>query len=269
MELREHPAILSPFVAERTMGWEPVVLNGDSGLREVRLGTHYPICMTKGCLKCGTTFSDVRFSDEEMGSLYYRYQDSNYNERRCHYEREYKERIDKLSTSCGDPAYVKSIEKFIDPSNTYMPTRILDWGGDTGLNTPFRGAGVSTEIYDICGNEPVGGIYAANKDELALHVYDLIVCSNVLEHVSNPYEVVWSIAPLMDEDTLFYIEVPFEDVPFEKKNFWHEHINMFTVNGIRILLLRCGLTVIRSAIEEAPWEGAMKPFIRILCKKGE
>jgi SAM-dependent methyltransferase len=264
-DLESHPAILSPFIAERTMGWEPCTLTESSGLREVPLGIHYPVCQTKKCNVCGTIFSDIRFSSKEMINLYNGYQNFSYNNRRCYYEKEYKERVKKIEKS-NSREYVEGIEKFIGKLES---PRIFDWGGDTGANTPFRESAAYVHIYDLSNNAPAPKCELVHKITLAAYHYDLIVCSNVLEHVSKPKKIIESIAPCVDPDTLFYIEVPFENIPFEKKNLWHEHINMFTKEGLEIMVERIGLTIIRSEIQEAPWEGAMKPFIRILCTKGE
>jgi hypothetical protein len=265
--LLSHPAILSPFVAERTMGWSSCIVNAESELREVPLGVHYPVCKTMKCPSCGTIFSDIRFSDEELYKLYYKYRSSSYTTLRCKYEAEYEQKAEDILNSTTDE-YLSRIESFISSffQNT-IGLRVLDWGGDKGESTPFKKNNLCTHIYDINGNEPLFHCFNVNKDQIKQYSYDLIVCSNLLEHVSDPYKLLWEITSVMHSKTFLYIEVPYEEIPFEKKNFWHEHINLFSEAGILTLLSRCNLNLEEFTLENALWEGKQKRFMRIVCKR--
>ncbi|MCK8248898.1 class I SAM-dependent methyltransferase, partial [Erwinia amylovora] len=88
--------------------------------------------------------------------------------------------------------------------------RILDYGGDTGNNAPFENQRKLLHVYDIGHRQVVKGAVKIDKAKMRVTRYDLIVCANVLEHVSYPADVLNEIVPLMDKDTILYVEVPFE-----------------------------------------------------------
>jgi predicted TPR repeat methyltransferase len=131
---------------------------------------------------------------------------------------------------------------------------ILDWGGDTGLNTPLRQQARLHHVFDISGQPAVEGARSVSLAELAQHRYDLVVLSNVLEHVPQPEALLAQILPHLHEG-LLYVEVPFEslmrqaqaepsEAVWRRKRHWHEHINFFSVCAMTRLLERCGLRVV-------------------------
>jgi 2-polyprenyl-3-methyl-5-hydroxy-6-metoxy-1,4-benzoquinol methylase len=84
--------------------------------------------------------------------------------------------------------------------------------------------------------------------------YDVIVCSNVLEHVPYPTKFLQEIKSVMRSGTVLYIEIPLEEImlglnsPHEKlkmKRHWHEHINFFSERAMTELLNHCGLKLVR------------------------
>jgi len=116
---------------------------------------------------------------------------------------------------------------------------VLDWGGDTGVNTPFLHTAQFVHIYDISNLPTVGTAEAVDILRIENTKYDLIVCSQVLEHVPYPLDIINNIVSIMDEETLFYIEVPYEKLMrqqpgskeiYLEKHHWHEHINFFLRN---------------------------------------
>src|SRR5665647_1136619 len=84
--LKKSPAILMPFVAHRTFGWEPVEITDDWGLKTIRNGMAYSICNSIQCSNCGLLFLDIRFNESEMNSLYDGYREKQYTELREKYE---------------------------------------------------------------------------------------------------------------------------------------------------------------------------------------
>ena len=82
--------------------------------------------------------------------------------------------------------------------------------------------------------------------------YDLIVSSNVLEHVPYPAEVLADMVAAMGPGTTLYLEVPHEDLvrevsdPGERaagKRHWHEHVNFFTPDALSAMTARAGLEI--------------------------
>ena len=105
--------------------------------------------------------------------------------------------------------------------------------------------------------------------------YSLIVCSNVLEHVPYPADLILDIKNAMNKKTVLYIEVPFEDVVrlaqngsdlSVKKKHWHEHINFYSENSLRSLLNLCGLNIIALQKLHASAGGNSAYLFQIACK---
>lgn len=261
-----------PFVAHRTFGWEPVEITDDWGLRTIKNGMAYSICNSVQCSNCELLFLDIRFNENEMNSLYVGYREKQYTELREKYEPGYKEKNDGLNSGIH---YIPDIEQFLSPHLTF-PVSILDWGGDTGKNTPFKTCNTLLHVYDI-SSKPVIVNGAKNIDKLtAINTqYDLIVCSNVLEHVPYPTEIVLDIKNSMKRDTVLYIEIPQEDLIrtadtktdlHEKKKHWHEHINFYTEKSIEKLITRCGLSIIDFKQLEATAGGNSSYLYLIACR---
>jgi len=243
------PAVLMPFVAKRAFGWEPVEITSEWGMRDLKPGHAYSICNTFRCSKCGVLFLDIRFSEGEMSALYRNYRGEEYTSTRERFEPGYSARNDIL---VAGSTYIPDVEAFLSEFAT-LPLRMLDWGGDTGRNTPFLGRLSLHHIYDISDKEPVPGGQVVDLSTIAATDYDLIVCSNVLEHVPYPEKTIRSMIAAMSPSTILYIEVPHEDLirfaasqeGLEKmKKHWHEHINFFTPASAERLLHRCGLEVL-------------------------
>lgn len=247
VKLDSSPAILMPFIAHRIFGWAPVVIDEFWGLKTIANGTAYTICKSLYCLNCGFLFLDMRFSDKELDALYTGYRDQAYTDLRESYEPGYTERNDFLKS--GVP-YIEEIEQFLAP-HVQLPVSILDWGGDTGKNTPFKRNNTSIDIYDISNKAVLPSASIVSKEEAFSKQYDLVVCCNVLEHVPYPSIIIEDIKHTMNARSVLYIEVPYEDLmrttstnPHLKKKHWHEHINFFSEQSLIQLIQNCGLEVL-------------------------
>jgi hypothetical protein len=244
--LKKSPAILMPFIAKRTFDWEPVEITDDWGLRDIKSGVAYPLCNSVQCTVCGALFLDIRFSDSEMSSLYSGYRDEEYSAVRERFEPGYKSRNKII---LGGATHIPKVEAFLSAYVT-PPLKILDWGGDTGLNTPFKSRSKLFHVYEISDKPTIQGASRVEKKTIQNTVYDLIVLAHVLEHVPYPAKTITEICSVMGKDTILYIEVPHEDLVrlnsgsqnlLAKKKHWHEHINFFTGQSLKLLLERCGL----------------------------
>jgi len=251
------PAILMPFVAHRALGWEPVEITEEWGLKTIRKGMAYTVCRSLECRDCGHLFLDIRFDDDEMARLYGGYREAAYTELRERYEPGYQARNDELNAGAG---YLHEVEAFLSGHLT-MPTGILDWGGDTGKNTPFKSRASHLHIYDISEKEEIlEGALKMGRTEASRHEYGLVVCSNVLEHVPYPRDVVLEMKAMMKAGTVLYIEVPQEGIVHAsregeslcaRKKHWHEHVNFFTESSLRALVDGCGLEILDLEVLEA------------------
>lgn len=245
--LKSSPAVLMPFVSHRAFGWSPVVIDESWGLKTIKSGNAYSICKTLMCVNCDFLFLDIRFSDTELSNLYRDYRGKEYSELREHYEPGYALRNEVLDA--GVP-FIDKVEAFLEPHLTF-PITMLDWGGDTGKNSPFKNRNVQFDIYDISSKAVIDGARVVSRQEAFSRKYQLIVSSNVLEHVPYPSDLIVDMKNTMDKDSILYIEVPFEEVvrtnPADyhlKKKHWHEHINFFSEKSLVSLVQSSGLQVI-------------------------
>lgn len=272
-DIDKQPAILMPFVAHRALGWEPVVIDESWGLKTVRQGSAYSVCNSLYCRDCGFVFLDIRFSDSELASLYHAYREEEYTELRERYEPGYKARNDGLNAGMN---FMDEVESFIAPHLSF-PAKILDWGGDTGKNSPFRHGENQIDIYEISDKETLPGTRRVSEAELKQTHYDLIVSSHVLEHVPYPGDLIADMVSVMNEKTLLYIELPYEDImnaadhggasPYGKKRHWHEHINFFSGRSLEKLLEANGIEQI--AYRELNMKGGAncQAVFQILCRR--
>jgi hypothetical protein len=188
----------------------------------------------------------MRFDDQEMTALYSGYRCEDYCNTREQFEPDYAVRNELLTAGS---TYIGMIESFLAPHVPQRP-RVLDWGGDTGLNTPFKSRAAIHHVYDISDKPTVAGAFRVTREDLARERYDLIVLSNVLEHVPQPRSLLKEIVSIIQPDTYFYIEVPHEDIirtlndPMRHKRHWHEHINFFTETALKRLHEACRLEVL-------------------------
>lgn len=267
--LQSAPAVLMPFVSSRVFGWDPVVIDASWGLKTIARGQAYALCKTLQCLDCGFVFLDIRFSETELARLYQDYRGEAYTALRDRFEPGYMERNSVLKAGTS---YNEAIEGFIRP-HVNLPASILDWGGDTGKNTPFKSHCTRMDIYDIGGSQVVSGAQQVSKEVAHASSYDLVVCSNVLEHVPYPRDVICDIKKAMNGSSILYLEVPFEDVmknEAEKlpacKRHWHEHINFFSQKSLLTMLGQCDLKVDEIQILDIFSEGKTSSLFQLACR---
>lgn len=247
-----------PFVADRAMKLPPLVITESMQLRTLGNGIAYALCKSLHCSSCGHLFVDYRFNDQEMSRLYGDYRGEEYCSLRNHYEPGYV--IQNAALSAGN-SYRKSTEDFLAGFVSVDRLKILDWGGDTGRNTPFADQAQVVHIYEPSGVQPELS-NALNVPETAdfLSSYDLLVLSNVLEHVPYPASTLGKLANYMSTSSILYVEVPYEDWQCQaeadpqsstrtQKIHWHEHINFFSKSSLAALLESCRLTVLNISAE--------------------
>lgn len=246
-DISSSPAVLMPFIADRVFNWKPIKIDDSWGLSTINNGYAYSICNTLSCDTCDFLFCDIRFTDEEMSRLYANYREESYTKQRDFYEPGYADR--NLSLNEGQE-YTKEVERFLK-RHLELPCAVLDWGGDTGKNTPFKKQNSTLDIYDISEKDVISGAKRVTKEYAYEQKYDLIVCSNVFEHVSYPSDLLEEIIPCMNPNSVLYIEVPFENIMINndkkrylKKKHWHEHINFYSEKSLELLIENFDLEII-------------------------
>jgi len=182
--------------------------------------------------------------------LYADYRGEAYTLLRDLYEPGYRIRNDGLQQGS---TYLSEVETFLHPLLPSNP-KVLDWGGDTGVNTPFKAPGNCIHVFDISEVSPLPGIARVNFEEALTQRYDLVACSNVLEHTPNPAATLAQISQVMNENAVLYLEVPHEVLMrsyatgaerLRAKRHWHEHVNFYTDTALQSLVRMAGLSIIK------------------------
>jgi hypothetical protein len=271
-DLSKCPAVLMPFVAARVFGWEPVEITEAWHLRDIKLGMAYSVCNTLKCNACGLIFLDIRFDDAEMSALYRGYRDAEYTDLRTRFEPDYGMRNQGLVAGYD---YIPHVERFLRERIGRVGS-VLDWGGDTGLNTPFRREVAVHHVFDISEKPAIEGAERVENADAIANDYDLVVLSQVLEHVSFPGDVVARVVEAMGPQTVLWVEVPYEAVvrdavdsehAYLRKRHWHEHVNFFTEAALSRLLEGAGLRVDEHTAFEVRVCGETAHVMAALCRR--
>lgn len=251
--------IVAPFLARRV--W-------NRGAFQVDL-TH--------CGVCDFIFFNPRLDAEEEERLYKGYRDADYLRVRHAVEPWYNERF---NAEFMEPdllrrrkaALVDILGRIVPSSG---PCRILDFGGSHGELVKDLLPNSTAYVYDISNVTPLDGVTpCSDLADCRRHEFDLIICSNVFEHVGYPRVIFEQICEIAAPKTLVWIEVPLEN-PFKWNrrvrrlaqeaillalrprvglstlkpgmlHWMHEHINFFNTRSLRALLQNGGCEVLAS-----------------------
>ena len=244
------------------------------------------------CPNCDFYFYNLRLNNEETQKLYENYRGEEYQKQRNKHEFYYTK---QLNASIGNnkQEIEERKKKLFNILNTNTNiskiNSILDYGGDKGQ---FIIDGSSKKyVYEISGIETIKDVIKINNfNDCKNYKYDLIMCSHVLEHLSEPGYVIDEIKELMSQDTILYFELPcYDAINFNlasksllslifSKNYMllikkilkgkslfymHEHINFFTPQALNKLLALKNLEIIY--IEPKIWDQKANT-IRCLAK---
>ena len=137
----------------------------------------------------------------------------------------------------------------------------------------FKNNNECFDIYDISTKDVIDGAKIVNKDEAFSKKYKLIVCSNVLEHVPYPSDLLFDILNTMDKDSILYIEVPLEDIIFNnekdshlRKKHWHEHINFYSEKSLKRLVENVMLEIVDLRKLKVTTGGSASYIFQVACR---
>ncbi len=232
----------------------------------------YNLCY---CPSCQMIFSDTRFDEAEVKRLYTNYRGEEYCRIRETYEPDYRKINDKIGTDVHGSAIRKHfIEFLLSKENVSGVRSVLDYRGDRGQFIPDVLSNTKRFVYDVSGVQPIDDVRTVAKaDEAA--PYDLVMCCQVLEHVSFPNSFLDELRGLLVEGGLLYIEVPagiptrrYFDVTVGRHRIdrvWrprmHEHINYFTKASLRNALLLSGFSPLHTEIRILDVGWSLSPTI--------
>ncbi|MBQ5988032.1 MAG: methyltransferase domain-containing protein [Oscillospiraceae bacterium] len=226
-------AVFNPFVIERVYG-----------------GKEQDTCLVY-CEKCGFAFSSARFTDEEMNKLYHGYRDEIYQSQRFKYDSGYTAEYNRSLYSPEDKGTYRknTIEQFLNNSINFSKIHsVLDYGGDKGQFIPDCFCDAEKFVYEVSGTDTIEGVkLIENVTLLRNYKWDVIMCNQVLEHVSDIAGVFSELSSLMSDNTFLYIEVP-DGRGIENNNNVRitEHINFFTVRTFEKLAERQNIRLLKA-----------------------
>lgn len=234
-------------------------------------------------------FYNPRLNDDEMQRAYRGYRSKEYREMRHEFEPWYSERFNAELAS--ETHYVSRRVKLAPIFQQHLQgheiRRVLDYGGDHGDLMLGLFGNAELFVYDISGATPARGVTATSDPEACQA--DLIINSNVLEHVGSPRTLVNEIMDAAPSGALIFLEVPCEAALGPRRiirrmvqaaivavtrpsmarhvirpaalYMMHEHVNYFTERSLTTLMQRCGGKVVASGyyplIAQATNEGVV------------
>lgn len=266
--IKSEQAIMMPFVSEITEIWKPFAITREI-YSDLDLGTAYFSTYTCTCDGCGLVYSKHRFSDGELDKLYSSYRGKHYNAIRNKYEPHYAEKSDYLEQQLK---YLPEIESLIKSFGISV-SKLMDWGGGQGLNTPLMGETLYAVAYDLSHDERYVELKnEIDQSEVFKEDFDLVVCMHVLEHVNYPVDIIIEATKKLRRDGLLYIEIPLEEgINFKRGGFefgkkkihWHEHINCFSARSIEKIIKKSGLNLLH--LDTSDVSDEFRKFTVIQC----
>jgi hypothetical protein len=188
-------AIVSPFLAHYAVGRPPF------------------LCKLLECSACSFRFFDVRLEPEEVGRLYSGYRGDEYFAVRHRWEFWYSRKVnDGIG---GDPEEIVSrvagLERLFRPHvNNGSVKSVLDYGGDRGQFIP-PSLGSDKFVFELSDAVPVAGVTRiGSEQELNRMKFDVIMMLGVLEHCSEPADVLGQLRSCFNPGALLCVGVPHE-----------------------------------------------------------
>lgn len=264
--LRKESTVVSPFLAKR--GW-----NGEPELTSVMF-----------CDRCGFRFYDRGLSESEGNRYYQGYRDQTYFRDRNRFEPFFTKRAyDADSTwlvSKGRRVALAHALELAGAPKSFQS--VLDFGGGTGQMLLDIQA-ERKAVFDVSGGQTEEGVARITSQGLGSN-WDLLLSCQVLEHLTDPFCSLQTMANSLSKGGWLYAEVPDQHWSNSVRNgsvreawlSWiigkprlllaadivstafrikrgflpplgfipmREHLNYFTVEALRALLLRAGLSV--------------------------
>jgi hypothetical protein len=250
------PALIAPFIAWRIWNRDPFCIH------------------LVQCQSCGFVFYNPRPDDAELAREYIGYRSPEYLQMRRSFEPWYTARF---NADLASPAHYQSRRAKLAPIfqqhlRHRAIHRVLDHGGDHGDLMLGLFGDAQLFLYDISGAAPAPGVTAVSDPASCRP--DLILNSNVIEHVGFPRTLVRHIFDAAPPGSLVFLETPCENalglrrilrrlaqIPFmiaatprlarhilqtATLYMMHEHINYYTEQSITTLVQNCGGRVIAS-----------------------
>lgn len=191
------------------------------------------------CGSCGMLFSNPRFTAEDIRVKYESIErlESVSDRHRENPPSRTGERAGRIHSLIGDSLGVR-------PEGL----RVLDYGGAQGYNLlPFLPEN-HCFLLDYVTHEYSEGILCLGKDieDLAEgETFDVILLCHVLEHATDPLDLVEGLASRLPDEGLLYVEVPLGAFrEWRKLKEPLTHVNFFSEESIYNCLERAGMDIV-------------------------
>jgi SAM-dependent methyltransferase len=199
-DLERTPSLVSPFLHRYV--FDPDAVSTDA-VGEIDL------CR---CTRCDFSFFDHRYDSEEVQALYREYRSDGYFRERRRVEPLYTRKINEAMRSDAEVIALRreTVGRFImDTIGRRAVASILDFGGDAGQFIPNLES-ADRFVFEISDVEPVPGVTRVGSlDDLPQEI-DLVMLMHVLEHASQPKDMLDEIKELVAPDGCVYVEVPLD-----------------------------------------------------------
>jgi SAM-dependent methyltransferase len=188
-------SIVAPFLAHFAVGQPP------------------SLCKLLECADCSFRFFNVRLTPEEVNRLYSEYRGERYFAERHRREFWYSRKVN--SGISGDPKEIAvrmaALEKLALPHvDQEKVGTILDYGGDRGQFIPHS-LGTEKYVFELSGAVPVDGVTRiASHEELQGRQFDFVMILCVLEHCSDPANVLKQLRSCLHPGSFLCVTVPYE-----------------------------------------------------------
>jgi SAM-dependent methyltransferase len=163
------------------------------------------------CEVCGLRFFERGLDDDEASRYYQGYRDSAYQQSRQAWEPFYTARQHAATLAwSNDPARLVNLRHSLAQSGA--PAHfgaVLDHGGGEGHMLAAVDADRKA-VFDPSGGQTVRGRECYAKESDLPSGWNLVLCCQVLEHISFPSCYLRRIHDLLADDGWLYIEVPNE-----------------------------------------------------------
>jgi len=164
--------------------------------------------------------------------------------------------------------------KILDLTKKFLPLKdikVLDYGGGDGkLMQPYQVSGHTCYIIDY-NDSPLPGITKLGNTVNDINIenfFDIVICSHVLEHVSDVTNLVNKLRMSLKSNGVIYAEVPQEiwaGIRIETDPV--THINFFTLNSFKKLFMLNGFEILDCKQEISNYGRSFKEVIWIIAKK--
>jgi hypothetical protein len=264
--LQKLPAAIMDFVAARMFDYPigEIYLSGNKF-------RSFLFSRTIKCRKCGFVFCELRPSKDEIDRYYDGYGSDEWIKSRGTYEPQYLDYNQKTGESSSIHFKDKflAIENFLSDTNIPSTGRLLDFGGGTGEAISPNFDNFEKYSYDISGLSTISECTAL-KSLQNVQSFEIVLCQEVLEHVSEVNEILLEISKVKEKGTYLFVTVPLEiDDSLEDLKeglVFHEHINKFTRESLSVLLIRNGFSIEKIAVCEFEIFGQKNKSIFCLSK---